>query len=144
MQRMSLSDGTRVVIRPIRPDDKPLLAAGHARLSLETVYRRYLGPKPRLSSSDLAYLTEVDGRDHVALVALLADGPPAIIAVGRFVREREDPERAEFAIVVGDDYQRRGLGTELAVMLTGIARSRGVKRMHAFTLADNVAAQRLI
>ena len=59
-----------VLIRPIRPGDAPLLAAAHASLSPETVRLRYLAPKPRLTAGELRYLTEVDGIDHVAFIAL--------------------------------------------------------------------------
>src|SRR5436190_14465111 len=90
-----LKDGTEVLIRPIRPDDKRTLAKAHSLLSPETVQRRFLAPKPRLSSADLRYLTEVDGNDHVALVAVLAERPEWLVGVGRFVRLPEDPETAE-------------------------------------------------
>ena len=139
-----LKDGARVRIRPIRPDDKPLLAAAHGRLSPETVHRRFLAAKPRLTQAELRYLTEVDGHDHVALVAVPEDDPSRIIAVGRFIRDPADPELAEFAIVVGDPYQRRGLGTALARSLAEEARGRGIRRLRAITLPENVAARRLI
>lgn len=133
-----------MVLRPIRSQDKPLLAAAHSRLSPETVRRRFLGPKPRLSGSDLRYLTEVDGADHVAIVATPAQEPQTIVAVARFVRDREDPELAEFAFVVGDAHQGRGLGGQLARALAREAAARGVRRLRAVTLSDNVAVRRLI
>ena len=141
---LRLRDGSRVEIRPIRPDDKELLADGYSHLSPETQRRRFLTAKPRLSSSDLRYLTEVDGERHVALVAVPADGPDAILAVGRFVRDARDPASAEFAIVVADQYQGRGLGRELARLLAAEARSRGIRRFTAVVLADNVAVRRLM
>ena len=139
-----LDNGTRVTIRPIRPDDKDLLARAHGRLSADTVYRRFLGPKPVLSGSELRYLTEVDGRDHVALIAVLADEPETAVGVGRFVRLRHDPATADFAIVVGDEYQGQGLGRRLGRMLADAARERGIRRFSATTLTENVAAQRLM
>ena len=131
-------------MRPIRPQDKALLASGHAHLSPETIRRRYLSAKPRLTQADLRYLTEVDGQDHVALVATTTAGPQEIVAVGRFVRDRAQPDVAEFAIVVADAYQRRGLGTQLARRLAEEARTRGIRRFRAVTLADNVAVRRLV
>ena len=131
-------------LRPIRPQDKPLLAAAHSHLSPETIRLRFLAPKPRLSRSDLRYLTEVDGHDHFALVALPVDQPDRIGGVGRFVRDPEDPELAEFAFVVGDAYQRRGLGGQLARALAAEASSRGIRRLRAVTLSDNVVVRRLI
>src|SRR5436190_22936401 len=106
--RVSLRDGTAVEVRPIRAEDKAMLAAGWSRLSRESQQRRFLTAKPRLTSGDLRYLTEIDGHEHVALVAVLADRPSHVVGVGRFVRLREDPDAAEFAIVVGDPYQGQG------------------------------------
>src|SRR2546430_1007409 len=140
----TLRDGTAVEIRPIRADDKARLAAGHARLSIETQRRRSLTAKPRLTKTDLRYLTEVDGHDHVALVAVLAERPELIVAVARFVRLAGDPEAAEFAIVVGDELQGQGLGSHLAELLAERAAAEGVKRFTATTETDNEAAQRLI
>jgi RimJ/RimL family protein N-acetyltransferase len=141
---IALSDGSRFEVRPIRPDDKPRLADGLSRLSPESVRRRFLTPKPRFSSMELRYLTEVDGYNHVALVAAPAEQPDRIAAVARFVRLADDPAVAEFAIVVADSYQGRGLGRELAMRLTERARELGVRRFTATTQADNVAAQKLI
>jgi acetyltransferase len=140
----TLRDGTTVEIRPIRADDKARLAAGHARLSAESQRRRYLAAKPRLTAADLRYLTEIDGHDHVALVAVLADRPQTIVAVGRFVRLAGDPETAEFAIVVGDDLQGQGLGGRLADLLAERAAAEGVKQFTATTEVDNDPAQRLM
>lgn len=140
----TLTNGTTVEIRTIRPDDKARLAAGHARLSAESQRRRYLTAKPRLTAADLRYLTEIDGHDHVALVAVLADRPQTVVAVGRFVRLAGDPETAEFAIVVGDDLQGQGLGGRLAELLAARAAAEGVKRFTATTEVDNDPAQRLM
>ena len=139
-----LEDGTRILFRHIRPDDKGRLAAGLSRLSPESQRRRFLMPKPRFSSSELRYLTEIDGFDHVAIVAVLEEDPEAIVAVARFVRLTDDPQTAEAAIVVGDAYQGRGLGRELGRRLADEARARGVRRFSATLLGDNVAAHRLM
>jgi RimJ/RimL family protein N-acetyltransferase len=141
---VTLRDGTRVLIRHIRPEDKAAFAEAFLRLSDETRRLRFLVPKPRLTSTELRYFTEVDRSSHVALVAVLAEEPGAIIAVGRFVRLVEDPMTAEFAIVVGDAYQSRGLGTELAQRLSAEARLRGVRRFTATILSENVAVRRLL
>ena len=140
----TLRNGRAVEIRSIRADDKARLAAGHARLSPETQRRRYLSAKPRLTANDLRYLTEVDGHDHAALVAVLPEQPEIIVAVGRFVRLAGDPEAAEFAIVVGDPLQGRGLGTLLARELAAAARATGIRRFAATMLGDNDAVRRLM
>ncbi|HKP92179.1 MAG TPA: GNAT family N-acetyltransferase [Thermoleophilaceae bacterium] len=139
-----LSDGTRVVIRPIRSSDKAMLARGLELLPEETRRRRFLGAKPRLTSGELRYLTEVDGEAHFALVAVLADRLDHVVAVARYVRLPGEPGTADAAIVVGDPWQRRGLGRRLAVMLADAARAHGVRRFSATMLSDNPAALALM
>lgn len=130
-----------IIIRPIRPDDGERLQRSHARLSATARRARYLAPKPHLSAADARYLAEVDGRDHVALVAARGD---EIVGVARFVRLPDDPRTAEFAIVVADDWQRRGLGSELLRRLAEEAVSRGVDHFAATALAENTGIHRLV
>ena len=140
-----LPDGAPILIRPIRPDDKWMLEDGLRRLSDESVQRRFLTPKRSFSRAELRYLTEVDGRDHVALVAEYPGEPVRrLIAVGRFVRPSEDPQAAEAAIVVSDDWQRRGVGSVLAEQLADEARHLGVRRFTATMASDNVPAHKLM
>lgn len=139
-----LPDGTRLVIRPIAPADKVALAAALGRLSGESTRRRFLAAKPRLSSAELRYLTEVDGSDHIALVAVLEAEPATIVAVARCVRLEPGGDTAEFAIVVGDPVQGQGLGTVLAGALAARAAAAGVKRFLAIMLPDNGAIERLM
>jgi protein lysine acetyltransferase len=140
-----LNDGSAIEIRPIRHDDADRLQAAHSRLSPESRYRRFLGVKPILSASDVRYLVDVDGRDHFALVGTVSDGhDESVVAVARFVRLADDPAAAEFAIVVGDTYQRQGLATELLARLAAAASERGIERFRATILSDNVAIQTLI
>lgn len=141
---VQLPDGTDILVRPIQPDDKALLVDGLTRLSPESVYRRFLSPKHHFSDGELRYLTEIDGNDHVALVALRPDDPGHLVAVARFVRLPEDAEAAEAAIVVGDDFQGRGLGKLLALRLADEARTRGIRRFDATILGENAAARRLM
>jgi RimJ/RimL family protein N-acetyltransferase len=139
-----LSDGTRLRIRPVEPADKPRLEAALARLSRESIRRRFLAAKPSLSAAELRYLTEVDGSQHIALVAVLDKDPDRIAGVARCVRTDPGGEQAEFAIVVGDELQGRGLGSALAVALAARARAAGIRRFVATTLADNEAVMHLI
>lgn len=144
MERVRLSSGREVLIRPIRISDGPGLQAAYERLSPESKYRRFLAPKPYLSASDARYLVELDGTNHYALVATRVDRPDWIIAVGRFVRLIEDPGAAELAIVVGDPFQREGLATEIIERLIEAATERGITRFAATALAENQAARGLI
>src|ERR687896_808434 len=136
--------GPRVLIRPIEPGDKAKLAAGLRRLSGETIRRRFLAAKPRFTSGELRYLTEVDGVNHIALVAVLEDDPDQLVAVARCVRLPDRPATAEMAIVVGDPWQGQGLGRELAQRLADAARAAGIRRFAATMLGDNEAARRLM
>jgi RimJ/RimL family protein N-acetyltransferase len=139
-----LTDGTGVLLRPIQPSDKRLLSDGLTRLSKETVRRRFLAPRSHFSEAELRYLTEIDGSDHFAVVALLAEAPEQLAGVGRFVRLPEDPTSAEAAIVVADCYQEKGLGTLLAYALADQARNLGIQRFTATLLGENLAAHKLM
>jgi RimJ/RimL family protein N-acetyltransferase len=142
-----LPDGAPVVIRPIRPDDKGMLSEGLRRLSPQSAQRRFLTPKRSFSRAELRYLTEVDGRDHVALVAegpCPADPTRRLIAVARFVRLEDDSQAAEVAVTVADDWQGRGLGSLLAKHLAHSARNRDIRRFTATMASENVPAHRLM
>jgi acetyltransferase len=140
----ALPDGTKILLRPIEAADKGRLSVALGRLSQETIRRRFLAAKPRLSTGELRYLTEVDVRNHLALVALPAGDPETIIGVARCIRLQDARDTAEFAIVVGDAFQRRGLGTLLARELANAARATGIRRFAATMVGENVAARRLM
>lgn len=145
MDVVTLNDGFEVSIRSMHSDDRGGLRCAFERLSPESRYRRFLASKPHLTEGEERYLVEaVDGVNHVALVATPCDDPERIIAVARFIRSREDPASAEFAIVVGDEYQGRGLGGELLERLAQRAGELGVRRFTALMLSDNVAMHRLV
>jgi GNAT superfamily N-acetyltransferase len=112
----------RVEIRPIEPEDRAALADGIRRMSAESRYRRFFAPIDHLTEEQLTYLTEVDHRDHEALVA---------------IRSETDPEIAEFAVAVADDWHRRGVGTALLHRLTERAREEGIRRFSASILEEN-------
>ena len=131
-----------VRIRAIRPEDKALLSWGLTRLSDATVQRRFLSPKPRFTAGELRYLTEVDGDDHVALIAVDEGGE--LLGVGRFVRLTEDPAAAELAIVVADPFPGKGIGTLLGQHLADEAARHGVNRFTATILSENRAARALM
>ena len=142
MQRMLLTllDGTTVFIRPIAPEDKPLLAAGLRNLSPETAYRRFLSPKVRFSEDELRYLTEVDGHDHIAYVAV--DAATTLVAVGRVVRTAPrhgghgDRRRRPVAGPRPRAPAARGCSPDAAA-------AEGMTRIAGTMLADNRPALRL-
>jgi RimJ/RimL family protein N-acetyltransferase len=114
------------------------------RFSDESMRRRFLGPKPRLSMTELRYLTDVDGHDHYALVAVPLDDLNTIVAVARWVRLTGDPTTAEAAIIVADELQGRDLGKRLAHHLADAAHEHGVHRFVASMLSDNKPALALM
>ncbi len=145
-RRVTLRDGTPIVIRPVRPDDREALRAGFERLSPESRYRRFLAPMAHLSESQLTYLTRVDHQDHEALVAMAVgdDGAEGEgLGIARYVR-LQDPDAAEVAVAVADDVQGRGLGTVLLAHLLARARQEGVERFTATVLADNRGSLELL
>lgn len=125
-----------VEIRPIAPEDKQKLLDGFERLSERSRYRRFLAPHGRLSASELRYFTEVDHRDHEALVALDPVSGEGI-GVARFVRSETDPSSAEISFAVVDDRQRQGVGSRLAGALVERAREEGITTFTAILLANN-------
>ena len=136
MALKTLRDGSRVVVRPIEPDDKEALLEGFAHLSEDSRYRRFLSPTPRLTESQLRYLTEVDHDRHEALIAFAEEtGEP--VGVARYVRFPDDPTEAEPAVTVVDDWQGRGLGTMLLEEISERARDAGVEQFVATVLAGN-------
>src|SRR5919108_4377527 len=108
----TVGDGTTVRLRPIVPQDKPGLVAGFDRLSPASRYLRFMTPLGELDDGMLHRLTELDYVNHFAWLALLPDEPGEPGAgVARYVRLDDEPEIGEAAVVVIDEYQRRGIGT---------------------------------
>ncbi len=139
----TLRDGSTVLIRQVRGTDAPLLADGFARLSARSRQLRFLGPKKMLSAAELRYLTDVDHHDHEALGALSpADGWG--VGIARYIRDADDPRAAEIAVTIADDWQGRGLGSELLARLSDRGRQAGIGRFTATVSADNVAMPRLL
>ena len=133
-----LRDGSAVLIRQVRGSDAPLLADGFARLSARSRQMRFLSPKHSLSAAELRFFTEVDHHDHEAIGALsAADGRG--VGIARYIRDSGDPTAAEIAVTIVDDWQGRGLGTELLAQLSGRARAAGIRRFTALVSADNAA-----
>lgn len=135
-------DGTAFLIRPIRPEDEPAMVAFHTELTEATVYSRYfelLGLSERTAHERLTRVCFNDYDREIALVAEheMPDGTRRIAAVGRLSREHAVPS-AEFALLVGDEWQRRGLGSELLRRLVAIGRDEGLRRIWAEMLPTNV------
>jgi RimJ/RimL family protein N-acetyltransferase len=136
-----LADGTEVELRPVGPDDKPLLEQGMAMLSPASRRLRFMSPIENLSRSQLAYLTEIDHESHLAWGVVVAGQP---VAVARLVRLSGSPKVAEIAITVVDEWQARGIGRLLVRVLAEIGRSVGIERFVFEALPENEGIVRLL
>jgi GNAT superfamily N-acetyltransferase len=135
-----LRDGTRVLLRPILPEDKDRLREGLRLLSPESRYLRFHSPVTKLTDEQLRYLTEIDYHDHMAWVALDEDNPDVPgIGVARYVRLADEPTIAEAAVTVLDAYQGRGVGTLLLGLLARSARAAGIDTFRNYVLLENDA-----
>jgi RimJ/RimL family protein N-acetyltransferase len=140
---VTLRDRSAVLIRQVQSADAPLVADGFARLSPRSRQLRFLTRKKQLSSAELRYFTDVDHHDHEALVALNpADGRG--VGIARYIRHADDPHAAEIAVTIVDDWQGRGLGTELVTRLSSRARHEGIQRFTALVAEDNTAVARML
>ena len=133
----TLRDGSRVHIRPIRPEDDHALVEAFERMSPETVYQRFFAPLPELSEDTAWRLSHVDYSSRMALVAECEDSnPPGLIAIARYERT-EDPGVVELGLVVLDPWQNRGLGRIMIRALLEAAAQNGITRFRAEILSDN-------
>jgi acyl-CoA synthetase (NDP forming)/RimJ/RimL family protein N-acetyltransferase len=130
---VALTDGGTAHIRPVRPDDGALIEAFHARQSRESIYYRYFSPMPRLTSRELARLTQIDYLDHLTLVGLLGG---EVIALAGYDRVGSGDE-AEVAFITDDRHHGRGLATVLLEWLVVAAREAGFRRLSAQVLPSN-------
>jgi RimJ/RimL family protein N-acetyltransferase len=137
METVPLRDGSEVTIRPIDPDDFERLREIWKGMSPVSRRRRFLAASSvdEVSDEDLRYLVEVDHRRHEALLALDTGG--RAVGVARYVRVPGDRESAEVAVVVVDEWHRRGLATALLTELSARARENGIKRYTAIVSEDN-------
>ena len=130
--------GQAVTLRPLRPEDADIESAFLTGLSPETRHNRLLGGAIRITREYIERLTTVDFSKDVALAAtVMLDNRETLIGVARYVRSSTDPTRAEFAVTVIDEWQHRGVGTELLRRLTQRAVEEDVSRFTAVILASN-------
>ncbi len=135
---ITLNDGSRVTIRPIRPEDAEIEWNFVHNLSAQSRYFRFLSGKRDLDARQVEYFTQVDFSRHTALIATIPDeqGGETEIAVARYFSYGDD-RGCEYAIVVADEWQHRGLGYQLMNMLIADARERGLHYMDGVILAAN-------
>jgi GNAT superfamily N-acetyltransferase len=137
-RRVTLRDGTKVLLRPIRPEDRERVVEGLKRLSPASRYLRFHSAVDHLSERQLDYLTRIDHVDHEAIVAIDLDHPDRPgVGVARYIREPYEPEVAEAAITVADEYHGMGAGTILLGALACRARENGVAVFRSYVLDGN-------
>jgi acetyltransferase len=136
-QVLRLTDGSVVLVRPVRPDDAPLFQDFIRRLSAQSRRFRFFSALAELSAAQLQRFVNVDPARGLALIALSTRHErAAIVAETRYAVEQE-ADNAEFAIAVADDFQRQGLATQLVQRLLATARCRGVRRLFGEIKSDN-------
>jgi acetyltransferase len=133
--------GVKVTIRPIRPEDEPLMVKFHKTLSDRSVYLRYFGfvsLEKRIMHERLRRICFIDYDREIALVADLAnrDGTHQILGVGRLIKEHETNE-AEFAVLISDPWQGKGFGSELLKLLVQIGRKERLRRITGRISSEN-------
>lgn len=144
-ERATLRDGSPVVLRLLRPEDKPLLLAGFEKLSAESRYARFFSPKTTLTDDELRYLCDIDQEKHFAIGALREneDGSITGLGIARFIRLGDDGA-AEAAIAVADEMHGRGLGRLLFLRLCAAALERDVTTFKCEVLGSNASMHRLL
>jgi len=135
---LELTDGTKVHVRPIVPEDEPLLIEAVAAMSERTVYFRFFSPLKRLPDALAHRLAVVDYNARFAIVATThrPGGKERIVGVARYDRAA-DTDVAETAVAVVDEFQRRGLGSALLTILGKVAREHGIKTFTLIVLPEN-------
>jgi acetyltransferase len=129
--------GPVVTLRPIRPEDAAIEQAFVQRLSPESRHFRFMNMLRELTPLMLARFTQIDYDREMAFVATLdEEGAEREIGVARYITN-PDGESCEFALVVADEWQRRGLGRRMMTLLIDVARTRGLREMVGYVLADN-------
>jgi acetyltransferase len=140
-----LDDGTEVLIRPLVPEDQPLLVEGFEHLSPESRYHRFFSPIHELGEQLLVQLTDLDYHDRFAWVAIaIEEGRQVPAAVARYFARAHDPEAVELAITVADEYQGRGIGSLLVPLVARTAAANGFRRLDGQVLAENAPMRALL
>ena len=136
VRSLTLSDGTRVPLRSIRAEDAEALQRLVGRSSDRSVELRFFGPLKELSDEVARRFSDLDGKDRFALVALDPENPEEIVGVVRYARER-GTEGAEYAALIEDKFQGKGLGIGLTRRLVAAARENGIGCLHAMVMREN-------
>jgi len=139
LSRYKLTDGTTIGIGFVGPEDEKRLLSGFKKLSQQTKLYRFHCSKQELSNKEKDYLLNIDNVNHLAIGAVDLDKSYDVgIGLARYIREKEDPTRAEAAITVIDEYQNKGIGTHLFKELLIHADKNNVKTLISYVLKENL------
>ena len=143
-ERATLRDGTNIVVRLLRPEDRTLLKTGFEKLSPESRYARFFAPKATLTDDELDYLCNIDHQTHFAIGALqeLPDGSYVGLGIARFIKVADGC--AEAAIAVADEMHGRGLGRLLFLRLCAAALERDIATFKCEVLGSNASMKHLL
>jgi RimJ/RimL family protein N-acetyltransferase len=139
-QTEALKNGTAILVRPVRDDDKARISEGFRNLERESIYTRFFHNKKELTDADLKAITEVDFKNAVTLVVTIGAGEnETIIGVGRYVipDATNKPSSADLAFTIEEDYRGQGLAGLLLRKLASIALEKGVSCFEADVLPQN-------
>ena len=140
---IALRDGVCLPVRRIRAEDAAALQRLVGRSSDRSVELRFFGPLKELSDEMAERFADVDGEDRYAVVALDPENPDEIVGVARYERER-GTDGAEYAALIEDRFQHRGLGIGLTRNLIEAARENGIRHLHALVLRENAGMLSLL
>ena len=131
-------------IRPIRPEDAPLLVQLFESLSKQSVYFRFFSSLKQLPHRMLARFTQIDYDREIALVALREPEPnEKMLGVARVLTDVYNRKHAEFSVIVGDSWQGKGIGAELLKRCLSISKERGIEKVTGIVLPENTQMLKL-
>ena len=137
---IQLKDGTKVTLRPIKAEDEPLMLELFKTFSPETIKFRFFLPLRGITHEDLVRYCNVDYKNEIAIVAEIKKrgNKKCLIGVARLIRDQDEKNRAEFAVVVGDPWQGKGLGLKLTKYIMNVAKNMGVSEIYSRVLKNNI------
>lgn len=143
-EMLRLADGTAIVLRAARPEDGALIQSFVRALSPHTRYQRFFSPIHELTPQLLERFTQDDPQGAFTVLALAQDGAREVpVAMAQYVAT-SSPLQADFAVVVADAWQRRGLGRKLVETLICVARAAGIEQLEGDILVENEAMRRMM
>ncbi len=138
VKNIKLRDGTKVTLRPIKKDDELMMMELFKTFSLETVRYRFFLPLRRMTHEDLMRYCNVDYNNEIAIVAEIMENKRRhLIGVIRLIGDKDKKDRAEFAVVVGDPWQGKGLGSKLLDFIVELSRDIQISEIHGRVMKDN-------